>query len=368
MDNHLVRTPSGEVWSKGIYDYSFFSRYLDGFDEVYVTIRISDVDENHTGFTNLCSGPNVTFLPLPDFIGVEGYLKNIIKVKRLISKYCKMVDAVIVRLPSAIGYQFVNHIDGKKPYALEVVIDPWDYAAPGMIKSKFRAAIRLVWTYNLKKYCLRANGVSYVTQFSLQNRYPCKARMGYSDQYFESYYSSANIKEDFYMPPKVYKEDQEHFEFIHISNAINSYVKGHKEAILVIKYLREKGYNVSIVFVGDGEMIPEFERFAEDNEVSDHVRFVGRISDRNQMKKTLRNSDICILPTHGEGLPRVLIEAMAVGVPCLATNVNGIPELLSDNQMAEVGNYEQLSQIAERMISDIGELNQLSVMSVKKAM
>ena len=42
------------------------------------------------------------------------------------------------------------------------------------------------------------------------------------------------------------------------------------------------------------------------------------------------DSDILIFPTIGEGLPRTVIEAMAVGLPCLSTAVNGIPELLDE--------------------------------------
>lgn len=368
VDNHLVRTPDGRVWSKGIYDYSFFARYLTAFTEVFVVIRVSDIDDNHKGYSNLCSGDGVNFLPLQDFVGVKGYILNFFKVKRQIKMYSRMCDCAIIRLPSAIGYQFAKRINKKKPYALEVVVDPWDFAAPGMLKMRFRSLIRRVWTRNLKRYCLKANGVSYVTQHALQNRYPCRAQVeGESTKYFQSYYSSANIPISYFDSYKEYYNDHGEFKLIHVVNAINSYVKGHKEAIDVVKSLNSRGYNVSITFVGDGEYIDEFLDYAEKEGISNKVHFIGRISDKNLMRKELRNADLSLLPTHGEGLPRVLIESMAVGTPCVSTNVNGIPELLTAEQMADVGDINRFVVIIEDLIDNPEKLTNLSKAGIEKA-
>ena len=97
------------------------------------------------------------------------------------------------------------------------------------------------------------------------------------------------------------------------------------------------------------------------------MKFVGRVSDKEEMKAWMRKVDLCILPTHGEGLPRVLIESMAVGTPCVATNVNGIPELLPEDQMAKVGDVEALTQITRRLLSDSDLLTRKSAEAVAKA-
>ena len=46
VDGHLVRTPDGNVWSSGIYNYDFFKRYLSVFESVRIAIRMSEVKTN----------------------------------------------------------------------------------------------------------------------------------------------------------------------------------------------------------------------------------------------------------------------------------------------------------------------------------
>lgn len=63
------------------------------------------------------------------------------------------------------------------------------------------------------------------------------------------------------------------------------------------------------------------------------VSFLGQISSRNELRKIYIDSDFFVFPSESEGLPRVVIEAMATGLPCITSNVGGIPELLEKNYM-----------------------------------
>ena len=49
----------------------------------------------------------------------------------------------------------------------------------------------------------------------------------------------------------------------------------------------------------------------------DYVEFAGRLSNGDEVREKIRNSDIFILPTYAEGLHRVILEAMSLGLPCL---------------------------------------------------
>ena len=61
--------------------------------------------------------------------------------------------------------------------------------------------------------------------------------------------------------------------------------------------------------------------------VLDQITFTGRVN-RRQLSDILENSDIFVFPTAAEGLPRVIIEAMAKGLPCVISDVSGNPELV----------------------------------------
>jgi glycosyltransferase involved in cell wall biosynthesis len=74
-----------------------------------------------------------------------------------------------------------------------------------------------------------------------------------------------------------------------------------------------------------------FEKMADDLGVRQFCEFTGLISKPMDLRQRLIDADIMVFPTKGEGLPRCIIEAMAVGLPCLSTPVNGIPELLSED-------------------------------------
>ena len=91
--------------------------------------------------------------------------------------------------------------------------------------------------------------------------------------------------------------------------------------IMAVKKLREEGFNVHLDFVGDGSLLEEMRNLARQVGVDDIVSFLGR---RNDVPELLQATDIFVLSTHAEGLPISLLEAMAAGLPCIATSVPGV--------------------------------------------
>lgn len=83
--------------------------------------------------------------------------------------------------------------------------------------------------------------------------------------------------------------------------------------------------NVVFVIVGDGELRPEVESCAR--EIGAQMLFVGSQRD---VRPFYTSSDIFLLPSRTEGLPMTLIEAFAHGLPGVASDVGGIPEVLTD--------------------------------------
>ena len=65
--------------------------------------------------------------------------------------------------------------------------------------------------------------------------------------------------------------------------------------------------------------------------------------------------DLFAFPSHTEGMPNALVEAMSCGVPCVATRVGGIPELITDGRdglLIDVQRADQLTEAMRRFLSD----------------
>lgn len=366
IDGHLIKTPDGKVWSSRIYNYEFFSRYLSVFENIIIAVRMKNLD-NNKGFPNLCSGRNIEFFPIEEYRGPKEYAFKYFSIRKNINKAIKDCDCAIFRIPSSLGFQFCDiYKKLKKPYAVEVVIDPWDFAAPGMLKTPFRPFVRLIWTIKLKKICMKANGVSYVTKEALQKRYPCRSFKDKNPLFFHSYYSSIDLNDDFFGNARKY-EYNSNIKIIHIANNIGNFVKGHKELIESLAILKKDNIIPCVTFVGDGDLIPYFKNYAENLNVGNQCLFIGKLSNSNEIKKELLKNDIFVFPSHAEGLPRVLIEAMAVGLPCISTNINGIPELLSDDYLVPVGDVKLLANKIKEFVNNPDKMSKESINNIKKA-
>ncbi|MBI5033460.1 MAG: glycosyltransferase family 4 protein [Chloroflexi bacterium] len=101
--------------------------------------------------------------------------------------------------------------------------------------------------------------------------------------------------------------------------------KGYLYLIQAIPYVIEKFPHVHFVFAGDGELKSRLEKTAEELQVLDHVLFAGQT---REVVPFLKSLDLFVLPSLWEGLPTVILESMACGIPVLATDIPGTRELV----------------------------------------
>jgi glycosyltransferase involved in cell wall biosynthesis len=107
-----------------------------------------------------------------------------------------------------------------------------------------------------------------------------------------------------------------------------------KGQLLLLNAAREmarRGEDFQLVLAGDGEMRAELERLIDAYALRDRVRITGWVSGQ-QVRALLLESRALILPSFAEGLPVVIMEAMALGRPVISTSIAGIPELLRDGR------------------------------------
>lgn len=350
-DGHYYIDKEKNVFVESVFDYAFYARYLSAFESVYAIVRAENVDTAPKGCKQ-ASGEHVHFLPIPPSKGVKQYAKNYLENRKLIKQYIRDFDCAIFRIPGVVANTVLSvFAKTKKPYAVEVVVDPWEYFAKGTIEGLTRPFVRLGWTSFLKKICMRANGVSYVTQSYLQKKYPCKALLMPDTNCFTESYSSVELPDDKFGKSKQYVKKDKHI-ISHVANAFSSYGKGHITLMKAAKEVLSRGYNVEVWFVGDGPLRGEFENKATELGISDHVKFLGRMPSGDVVRERIKESDLFVFPTRAEGLPRVILEAMAEGIPVVSSPVCGIPEILPKECLVDYDDYKGYANAIIRMLDD----------------
>jgi len=105
-------------------------------------------------------------------------------------------------------------------------------------------------------------------------------------------------------------------------------VKGIPYLLQSLAQLKQKRQDFSLEIVGDGPNREEYEKLTMELDLEKEVKFYG-LRSKSEIAEFMRNSDFFVLPSLWENLPCVLIEAMASGLPVIASNVGGIPEILN---------------------------------------
>jgi len=115
------------------------------------------------------------------------------------------------------------------------------------------------------------------------------------------------------------------FTIIHIGRFMD--VKNHKLLVQAFAKFCDKYQNVKLQLLGEGELLEEVKEMVKSLEIDEKVEFLGLQSN---VYPYLNNADVFCLPSKYEGVPMTLIEAMGTGLPIIASNVGGIPDMLTN--------------------------------------
>ena len=129
--------------------------------------------------------------------------------------------------------------------------------------------------------------------------------------------------------------------------------KGQLLLVEAVARLRDKGVDFELVLAGDGGLRPQIESAINRYGIADRVRITGWISSE-EVRREILLSRTLVLPTFAEGLPVVIMEAMALRRPVLTTYVAGIPELVVDGVtgwLIPAGSLDDLIEAIEACLS-----------------
>ncbi len=103
--------------------------------------------------------------------------------------------------------------------------------------------------------------------------------------------------------------------------------KGHFDLINAIFKLKNANTSFHVFLVGEGELHAEIVKQCNEKDITNYITLLGQRSD---IPSILAKTDLFVMPSHWEGLPMALLEAMAMSMPVIATRVGGIPNVIKD--------------------------------------
>ena len=156
---------------------------------------------------------------------------------------------------------------------------------------------------------------------------------------------------------------------------------GDRPRVVMIGRLAEgKGFNVvldavesircanfSVCLVGDGPLYESLESEIEERGLSERVFLTGF---RDDIPRVLAASDVFVLPSFREGTPRVILEAMASGLPVVATDIAGIPEQVANGEsgyLIPTGSPGTLADHLDKLLSNPGLRNRMGEKGYERA-
>jgi glycosyltransferase involved in cell wall biosynthesis len=373
----LEMAPDGTVWAAGV-PASFWSRYLDVFNEVRVVARMKHVEEPSHGLVR-SSGSAISFVEVPHYLGPWQYVRAAKRVHLALREAVGRTDAVILRIGSLVGSLLERQVavDGR-PYGVEVVGDPDDVFGPGGIEHPLRRGLRWWFTREQKRLCNSACAVAYVTEYTLQRKYPCPAfAVGVSDveigrspglpgeAQLATHYSSLDLKEGDFAVARTRAARGRPSRLVTVGSLSQSY-KGTDVLLKAVARSLAGGLDISLAVIGDGGLRATFERQAEALGLGDRVTFLGSLSP-DDVRAHLDQSDVFVLPSRTEGLPRAMIEAMARGLPCIGSAVGGIPELLRSDDLFPPNDVESLATKIRDVVTDQPRMVEMARRNLVKA-
>ena len=147
--------------------------------------------------------------------------------------------------------------------------------------------------------------------------------------------------------------------------------KGQSIILDSVAQLKQQGVLVHLTLVGTGPDQQTLINYAESLGISSQVTFTGAV-DQDNILPYYNQADMFVLPSFAEGIPVVLMEAMAMAIPCITSRITGIPELIQDGQngiLVPASDSEGLTQAIKRLAENqvlrqqLGEAGRATILS-----
>jgi glycosyltransferase involved in cell wall biosynthesis len=317
--------------------YIYLTYVTSIYSNVYLLSPMTLIEKIEKG--TLLDFPNVKVVPLPYGGSYVGALRNWRAYKKSLASVVDKVDVVYCRVPDP--FSWMPALLFKKKTIMHFVGDTIDATLHNenwsWLKKKVMIAGYLPDYWLTLKAARRSkvftNGPHLAERLA---RHDVKATPVISSTIFEK-----DLHDDFTPLPI------EHGKVIITYIGYIRFAKGMNCLMTFCKRLKDFGINFHFNLIGDGEMFDDVKAFIESEQLTECVTMHGHVSNREKMNKILRKSDIFFFPSLSEGSPRVVIEAMAQGVPVLSTPVGSLPGTFIDGESIRFFDFNDAGKAVE---------------------
>jgi len=342
---------NGEVWTC----FAPIGRYVEAlanhFNQVTLITPIRNQEQQPLYRVNAANLKIITVKPLAN---VQSYYGHIFHFYARCFKAMKNIDILNIRMPTLIGFPaFVAARLRRKPVFLVVVGENLEVIKLAGYSGLKHLAARFIGGFQdwlmkqvIKKCPTFTNGEDLFNKYRGLNKNVYLMR-------------SSTIHQADILP--AFRDTCQSAPYRILTVAV---VMPHKGTSLIpetIAQLRDSGIQVTWKYVGNiegnsGQMeLEKTKKLAQDLNVQQYLTFESPMGF-DELLPLYRESDLFVLPTYMEGVPRVILEAQASGLPVITTRVGGIPGAVQDGVdaiMIHPGDVIELANAIQRVILDI---------------
>lgn len=343
---HYLATRDG-VMVDGKCDYAYWAQLLEVFDEVGVFSRLAPGEV--PAAARAVEGPGVTLLSAPDFVATRGLVRAAPGLAAAAWRAARWGDVFLLHAPGVMATALRPALAlARKPYGVEVVGDP-----RGSLDGAGRVltALRGLAGRELASMVAGASATRYVTRRHLQERYPPRAG------------TPTFVVSDAFIPDAIFAREPAAItdDATLALGFVGALHRPYKGLDVLLDALARTTRPHTLAIAGDGALRPSLEAQAQRLGLAARVQFLGALPSGARVYDFLRGRAALVQPSRTEGLPRSLLEGMALGLPCLATPVGGVPELLDRAELVPVDDADALARAIDALGADPARRRRLAV-------
>lgn len=325
----------GKLYTKLAFPYAYWCDYLNYFDKVTVVGRVKKVTEFTEDMVRV-DGENVSYERLVYFRGMKEFILKFPSIFFTIFKVALKHNHFLLRSGNSTNVLWLFLFLLGKPYLREY---------PGNIKEGMIGVIgEKLWVRFLatcldnfaKSQAKYSKANSFVSQY-------CKDLYGSNKPsfIFSSFkFSEINKRKKSY-------ETSSKFKIASLGRLEGE--KGHCNLLNAIATLNDN--RIELHLIGNGSQMNALKEQAK--KLNLNVVFYGALTDRDKIFSILEDSDLYVIPSLTEGMPRSLLEAMAIGLPCIGSRAGGIPEVLNEDVTYDPNNINELTKLIEAFSNSV---------------